>query len=233
MSRMVKLACVLLLISGCQKGSQNEAELSAHVGVVDMNRAGKELGLSQQVVQIVKEHRESLAAEVLDIKSRLQAQFDAKKKELGENPPQKDKEQLQLFVIQANNAVAGLEGQANARLQEINGSLVQQLRQIFQDQIKKIASDRKMQVVLITSNDVNVPETVVYSSTTVDITNDLIEALKGESAKIKLKAPPVTRSQPAISSGAPAPGTAPQNGTTTGSTPPSVPAPSGTTTGAK
>jgi Skp family chaperone for outer membrane proteins len=231
-------ACLLLLVGGCSNGgpkgasgdgdAANAAAGAAHVGVVDMDRAAKELGLKLQAGQIMKEHEDALVSQVNEIKSRLQAQVDAKKKEIGDNPAPKDKEELQLLVIQANQAMAGLENQVGSRLQQINSSLVQQLRQIFRDQIKKIADARKMQVVLTSSNDVAIAESVIYSSKTVDVTNDLIEALKGESSKIKLTAPPVPPSQPAISSGPPATGGTPPARTTPPATTPPVTRPPAT-----
>src|SRR5262245_14922435 len=70
------------------------------VGIVDLDRAAEKLGLSHQVEQILQAQRQKLGAELTEVQKKMQSQLDAKKKEFGETPAQKDKEQLQLMELQ-------------------------------------------------------------------------------------------------------------------------------------
>lgn len=186
MTRMALCASLLtLFLTGCNTPPP-AADVSGQssVGVVDLDRAAKELGLTQQVTDILTTEEQKLINGLVEIKQKLQGQFDAKKKEAGETPSAKDKEDLQGMELQANQILANVQQRSQLRLQEVRGTLVQQLRLKFSETVQGIAKKHQMKVVLTSPNDA-----VIYSSSTVDVTGELIEALRDSSKSIKLEAP--------------------------------------------
>ena len=212
------------LLPGCNpptsQGEQGDASKSSSVGVVDLDRAASELGLTQQVTKIIQAEDQKLVAGLMDIKQKMQTQFDAKKKLAGETPSTKDKEELQLMELQANQILENMRMRSQARLQEVRGALVQQLRLKFSESVQDIAKSHQMKVVLTYPNDA-----VIYSAPAVDLTGELIEALRGKTSSIELSAPTLPETSqgrtppPAATNGNPpasTTGAAPPAGTTTG-----------------
>ena len=229
------LLLVVAPLMGCNQGSQGDTNRSSPVGVVDLDRTASELGLTQQVTQILKEEDQRLVAGLMDIKQKMQTQFDAKKKQAGETPSTKDKEELQLMEIQANQILENMRQRSQMRLQEVRAALVQQLRLKFSESIQGVAKTHQMKVVLTSPNDA-----VIYSAAAVDITGDLIESLRDKSSSIKLSAPalppaPAGTTAPPATSGNPPPKTsgspAPAPAPAPAPTPPAFQPPAATTTG--
>lgn len=185
---MTRIASGALLMTlcfmGCNQPPAADTSSSSAVGVVDLDRAANELGLTQQVTDILKAEDQKLVNGLLEIKQKFQAQIDAKKKEIGETPAAKDKEELQVMELQANQILANMQQRSQLRLQEVRGALVQQLRLKFSESVQGIAKKHQMKVVLTSPNDA-----VIYSAATVDVTGELIEAMRDSSKTIKLEAP--------------------------------------------
>lgn len=213
---------VAVSLPGCNQNSPGDENRSSPVGIVDLDRAASELGLTQQLTQILQTEDQKLVAGLMEIKTKMQTQFDAKKKQAGETPSTKDREELQVMELQANQILENMRQRSQLRLQEVRAALVQQLRLKFSESIQGIAKTHQMKVVLTSPNDA-----VIYSAAAVDITGDLIEALRDKSSSIKLVPP----APPAGSST----GTAPPPATTGGPAPATTgspaPAPAATTAG--
>ncbi len=200
-----------LPLAGCNGSSQTSADATplTPVGVVDLDRAASELGLAQQVADILKAEDQQLVAGLMDIKRQLQQQFDAKKKEAGDTPSSKHKEELQLMELQANQILENIRMRSQARLQEVKASLIQQVRLKFSETIQSVAKARQMNVVLTSPNDA-----VIYSMASVDVTGELIEAVRASGSTIKLEPPAPPAKAPTNTGSVPAtPGSSTQKKT--------------------
>jgi len=175
---------MVVCLLGCNAPPPAEKTSDSQIGVVDLDRAANELGLTQQVTDILKAEDQKLLNGLLEIKQKFQAQIDTKKKEGGETPSAKDKEELQLMELQANQILANMQQRSQLRLQEVRGALVQQLRLKFSESVQGIAKKHEMKVVLTSPNNA-----VIYSAATVDVTGELIEAMRDSSKTIKLESP--------------------------------------------
>ena len=162
---------LVLLATGCD---QLPVGGGSSVLIVDLSAVAKATGQEQAIQQQAQAAREDLNAQLMEQAASLEQQLQAEQDKLGENPTEEEQQQLQQLAVQVQQQYGQLQTQAQQQAQQIEMNLVLEFREQIQPYAEKIARSRNASVVRL------VDQTTLWQDPAIDITDELIGALRDE-----------------------------------------------------
>lgn len=138
---------LLALLGGCKVGDS-----ASNTAVVDIERVAKETGLSEKVNKELEEFQQGLQAKLNEVQGSLTTQIDAKKKEIGEKPSEKQREELAQLFNNARQQFQQAQQGAAKNLEGKRASLIISVRDQIRPVARKVAKARGMSVILAKSD---------------------------------------------------------------------------------
>jgi Skp family chaperone for outer membrane proteins len=154
------------------------AQGAGGVALVDLTSVAKALGRDTQIAGEVQRNNQVMVADVLKNQKDLQAAFESEKAKLGANPTDEQKKALEKRAAELNNQLRTTASQADLRAREFQARLVTNFREEVRPVALKIAQARNAHIVMI------VNDNLLAADTSVDITNDVIAALRASGSAL-------------------------------------------------
>lgn len=167
--RISILSLSLILLTGCDL-------LNLFVGnsilVVDLNAVAKATGQSDQMQKELELANLQLTEQLKLVASQLEEKITDKKDELGKSPSESELQDLQTYVLQAQQQLANTKNLAIQQSSEFRSDLILRFRSDVQNITKEIASNANSKVVLVSNQ-----ETIWFDPST-DITDEVISIMR-------------------------------------------------------
>jgi Skp family chaperone for outer membrane proteins len=171
-----------------QMAEVKKAAESPKVALIDLNALAKALGRDQELSSLSEAARQNLVNQLQNLANDRrkqvtdeQARVDQAKTKLGDKPKADEEKQFQELIKEATTKVQKLQAEQNANFNEANtkynqyrSQLVQKFRAEVQPFATAIARQRGMVLVMIPNQDMLLFEPAV------DITPDVIVAMRGK-----------------------------------------------------
>lgn len=167
------------LLTGCDPLSQSENNTL----MLDFAAIIKATGKDEQVKNQLAVGNENLKKQLAQAAQNLNKQLADAKAKAGNKPTTKQKQELGQLSAQANQKMNEVRQLAQHKSQQLQATLVNQLRNEIKPIAESIAQARGAKAVLMIS------EPVLWFDASVDITADVIAALRAQPAAV---APPLT-----------------------------------------
>ncbi len=167
---LVTACLAVLLIAGCDR----IPGMGPGTLVVDLAAVAKATGQEEAMQTKVQTAREDLNAQLVEAAKNLEQQIVQERAKFGDSPTQEEELQLQQMAQQAQQQYSQLQADAQQQAQQHQINLVLEFREIVQPFAEKIARSRGVSVIILAD------QTVFWVDSAVDITGDLIAALRAE-----------------------------------------------------
>ena len=168
------------LLTGCDQlslseGADNQAGTTL---MLDFSAIIKATGKDKQVNNQLQAGNQSLEKQLAQAAQDLNKQLADAQSKVGKKPTQKQKQELEQLSAQANQKMNEVRQLARQKSQQLQAALVNQLRNEIRPIAESIAQARGAKAVLIIS------EPVLWFDASVDITADVIAALRAQPAAV-------------------------------------------------
>jgi len=157
---------VSALITGCQDTP------SYPVAIVDLDKVAISTGQSKIFEDEISTFTDTTQRQLIQIKDELNTQLEAAKLELGKKPTQKDQAEFQKKAIAAQVRLKQELAQSERLLQQKRNQLAQNYRQSIDPTIRRVAQQKKAQVVMLKQAN------FLYIDPKSDITDAVIDAIQ-------------------------------------------------------
>jgi Skp family chaperone for outer membrane proteins len=160
----------VLLIAGCdQIPGAGPGSL-----IVDLTAIAKATGQEESMQDRAQTAREDVNAQLIESARELEQRLVDERTKIGDKPTQEQEVQLQQLTQQAQQQYAQLQSDAQQKVQQAEINLVLDYRETVKPFAEKIARSRGASVVLLAG------QSVFWLDPAVDITGDVISALRAE-----------------------------------------------------
>ncbi|MHC4994582.1 MAG: OmpH family outer membrane protein [Planctomycetota bacterium] len=177
---------------GCGQ-SQPAAPAPPTVAIVDQMAVAKALGADQNIVNLVQQANAQLSqagnAWLEEQKTALQAEYDA----LGEDATEEQKQEFEAKLSQVNAQLQQVQQGLEQRSQSVQLQLALSFRNSVMQAAQPIAESRGASMIL------NANDAILWYASSIDITGEVITALRAKQAELKAMAPapaPTTETTP-------------------------------------
>lgn len=143
------------VLSGCEQANGNApAEVTATstvgtIAVVDLDEVARGLGKQAEWKSDLESQQQRLRGEYQTINQSLTSQLEQMQSQLGEEPTDDQRRQLQAGIVQARQIMRNAELQANALLQQRRDELIADFRDRVQPIVRKVADKQGFDVVIV------------------------------------------------------------------------------------
>lgn len=167
------------LAGGCasegegQSGKDNPPAGSVQIAACNLDKVAEELGLRQEMDQLLSDRKALLNSEVRNVQQQLQDALNKKIEEAGDAPTEEQKKQLARLQLESNQRLRQAQTRATQLLAQYRQSLIRQIRTKIKIPIDKVARDKGINLV-VTEH----PDFLIFSSGAADITPDVISAAR-------------------------------------------------------
>lgn len=174
-------ASLLLALAGCDKiplppSSNASGGASAPaLAVLDLGAVAKALGRDEVFKEQVEAAGRQLQQQLTEFTTELQEQLRAEQEKLGEAPSDEDQLQLRQKVADAQRQVQQSQAIARQKAREFQLKLANEFRDEVQPVAAEVARERGASAILIAN-------TLMWFEPTVDITGDVIDAMRARGA---------------------------------------------------
>ncbi len=152
---------------GCNAGS------SGGVAVLDLDKVAKAIGWDEMLNNQLQSRGSVLEGKINQKKEHFEKLIEKSRGELGENPTEEQQQDFMRFQLRANRQLQTDVQSGQQQLVEYRRSMVSMFRDELQPVAAELAEDRELNVVLLNA------EPVFYVAEKVDITDALIDRIKG------------------------------------------------------
>ncbi|MBT78467.1 MAG: hypothetical protein CL798_09790 [Chromatiales bacterium] len=166
------VACLLaaLFLAGCNQTPAAEPGTL----VVDLSAIAKATGQEQSMQNQAQTVREDANAQLIESAKEIEKWLADERAKIGDTPTQEQAVQLQQLSQQAQQQYAQLQSEAQQKVQKAEINLILDYREAVKPFAEKIARSRDASVVLL------VDQSVFWLDPAIDITGDVISALRAE-----------------------------------------------------
>jgi Skp family chaperone for outer membrane proteins len=138
-----------------------------------LDEVAEELGLRQEMDELLSDRQALLKSEVIDVQQQLQDALNKKIEEAGESPTEEQKKQLARLQLEATQRLRQAQTRATQLLNQHRASLIRQIRTKIKIPIDQVARDKGINMV-VTEH----PDFLIFTSGAADITSDVISAAR-------------------------------------------------------
>jgi Skp family chaperone for outer membrane proteins len=195
------LILLALATTGCDRLAGGPAGQAL---VVDLGAVAKATGQDVEMEQQMEVARQDLAEQLNKMAADLEAGLKEEQEKLGAAPSAEQQQQLQQKVAEAQQQYAQTQGQAQQRVQQYQANLVLDYRDSLQPVVQKIASARGSTMVMV------VDSSLLWTDPTVDLTGEVIAALRAKAQTDEVSEPAATEAASADAASDAAPETEPE-----------------------
>lgn len=181
------LAGAAAWLSGCGfSGSSSSTSASrGGLAVVDLDKVAAETGKSLEMKEAYTVQENSVRQALLSLQSKANAELQAKKEQIGEEPKEEEQRELGQMTLNARNNLAQIQNTAGVKLNEYKQGQIAKFRTELKPILQEVAAQRGLSIV-IPKND----GLLLSVDPGVDITDDVIKAYQ---AKRPAPAAPATQ----------------------------------------
>ncbi len=157
MKRNITLPLLILvsgiLMAGCgQMTGGGSSPPASAVAIVDLDKVAARVGRDKKLNQAIKEKETELNEQLESERAALEQQVGQRRSEVGDQPTDTQQAELQAFQQEAARKLLAARQLASNQLQQLRAQLINEFRSEIQPVVLKIASARKISLVL-TKND--------------------------------------------------------------------------------
>ena len=164
---MILLSTVtVVFMTGCQDSNIHP------IAVVNFDKVATSTGQLKIFEEEIRIFTEDTQSQLNKIKNELNIQLETAKESLGQKPTQKDLAEFQKISNAAQIKLRQELVQGERLLQQKRAQLVQDYKQRIEPAIRRVAQQKKIQVVMIKQ------ENLLYIDSSSDITNAVIDAIQ-------------------------------------------------------
>jgi len=195
------LAGAAAWLSGCGfSGSSSSTSASrGGLAVVDLDKVAAETGKSLEMKEAYTVQENSVRQALLSLQSKANAELQAKKEQIGEEPKEEEQRELGQMTLNARNNLAQIQNTAGVKLNEYKQGQIAKFRTELKPILQEVAAQRGLSIV-IPKND----GLLLSVDPGVDITDDVIKAYQA-----KRPAPAAPAAQQAAAPAKPVPSDTP------------------------
>ena len=164
------------LLTGCDLLSSSAENQASNTLMLDFSAIIKATGMDEQVNNQLQAGNQNLEKQLAQAAQNLNKQLADAQTKAGKKPTLKQKQELEQLSAQAKQKMNEVRQLARQKSQQLQVALVNQLRNEIKPIAESIAQQRGAKAVLIIS------EPVLWFDASVDITADVIAALRAQSA---------------------------------------------------
>ncbi len=178
--KLIAVICLLTLISltGCDKFQ------STGTAILDLDAIANATGQAAIIKQQIEQANQELNAQLNTISNKLNEQLAAEKKKMGKKLSTEEQQKLQQLTQLANQKMQQAKMLASQKSQQYRAALIQQLRLNIKPVAEKIARSRGVDIVVTANN------TTIWFNPEVDITDEVIAAVRAQPAAPAITAKP-------------------------------------------
>jgi len=172
----------VLLLTGCDKlpGSAGPGTL-----IVDLGAIAKATGQEESMQSRAQTVREEVNAQLAESAANLEQQIEQERESYGDTPTVEQQQQLQQTMAQAQQQYGQLQAGAQQQLQQLEINMVMEFRDQIKPVAEKIAQSRNAHLIVLAD------QSVFWLDPAIDITGDVISALRAEGVFSDAEATPV------------------------------------------
>lgn len=172
--QILMLSVMLMLgMGGCEKSAGGGSAASSY-GVVDVPVLMKALGDDMEIENELKRVGAQRTKDLNQIRTTLLEQYEAKKREYGDNPTEAQKKDLALMQQTAASTYRENQMKANNEYTNLRNQLLSAKQKEYSVMVEKMAKEKGLKLVLYTGTVGN----VVYHHDSIDLTSEIAEKLK-------------------------------------------------------
>ena len=169
---------LLLLLVAIACGESKDAAQPSHA-VVDLVAVAKATGRDTVIQQQIEVATRGLNEQLVEAAKKMQEQLDAEKAKHGEKPTEEQTKSLAALTAAAHEKLQNNKMLAKLRQDEVRAQMIIAFRDEVRPIAAKIAMERGASIVITTSGQ------VVWFDVSIDITDELIAALRARDSEPK------------------------------------------------
>lgn len=175
----ILMLSVMLMVgmAGCDKSAGGDSGESS-IGVVDVPVLMKALGDDMEIENELKRVGAQRTKDLNQIRTTLLEQYEAKKKEYGDNPTEAQKKDLALMQQTAATTYRENQMKANNAYTNLRNQLLSAKQREYGVMVEKIAKEKGLKLIVYTGTVGN----VAYHHESIDLTSEIASKLKANRA---------------------------------------------------